>query len=117
MGNALAGAINPSQVVLGNSYIPSAAYAFGTFSNGPVWASDGASALGVPLLPSVAGGTNFAFGGATTGGPGPSPNLILQAGQYLGSTGGVASPNALYVVEGGPVHSCRLRTRTTASFR
>ena len=43
MGNALAGAINPSQVVLGNSYIPSAAYAFGTFSNGPVWASDGAS--------------------------------------------------------------------------
>jgi outer membrane lipase/esterase len=102
-GNAaLAGAINPSQVVLGNSYIPSAAYASGTFSNGPVWASDVASALGVPLLPSIIpGGTNFAFGGATTGGPGPSPNLILQAGQYLSSTGGLASPNALYVVEGG----------------
>jgi hypothetical protein len=65
---------------LGNSYIPNAAYSSGTFSNGPVWASYAASALGVPLLPSaVAGGTNFAFGGATTGGPGPSPNLLVQA--------------------------------------
>jgi outer membrane lipase/esterase len=101
-GNAaLAGAINPSQIVLGNSYIPGAAYASGTFSNGPVWASYAATALGVPLLPSAVGGTNFAFGGATSGGPGPSPNLLLQTGQYLGSTGGVASPNALYVVEGG----------------
>jgi outer membrane lipase/esterase len=101
-GNAAAANfINPSQVVLGNSYIPNAAYASGTFSNGPVWASYAASALGVPLLPSVAGGTNFAFGGATTGGPGPSPNLLVQANQYLGVTGNVASPNALYVIEGG----------------
>jgi outer membrane lipase/esterase len=104
-GNAaLAGAINPSQVVSGNSYIPNAAYGSGTFSNGLVWASYAASALGVPLTPSGplgTGGTNFAFGGATTGGPGPSPNLIVQASQYLGTTGNVASPNALYVIEGG----------------
>ena len=93
------------QTITGNTYVPSHPYttptSSGTFSNGPVWASDVASALGVPLLPSTSGGTNFAFGGATTGGPGPSPNLILQAGQYLSSTGGLASPNALYVVEGG----------------
>jgi outer membrane lipase/esterase len=101
-GNAAdAGFVNPSQVVTGNTYIPNAAYAPLTFSNGPVWASDVASALGVTLQPSLAGGTNFAFGGATTGGPGPIPNLLVQANQYLGSTGNVASPNALYVVEGG----------------
>jgi outer membrane lipase/esterase len=96
-----------SQTITGNTYIPNRPYAFptfsGTFSNGPVWASDAASQLGVPLTPSGplgTGGTNFAFGGATTGGPGPSPNLIVQASQYLAITGG-ASPNALYVVEGG----------------
>jgi outer membrane lipase/esterase len=91
-----------TQVITGNTYIPGHPYAPGTtFSNGPVWASDAASAIGVPLLPSVAGGTNFAFGGATTGGPGPIPNLLLQANQYLGLTHNVASPNALYVIEGG----------------
>src|SRR5437773_1349091 len=58
-----------AQVITGNTYIPGNPYAPGTtFSNGPVWASDVASALNVPLVPSVAGGTNFAFGGATTGG-------------------------------------------------
>ncbi len=91
-----------TQVITGNTYIPGHPYAPGTtFSNGPVWASDAASALGVTLQPSVAGGTDFAFGGATTGGPGPIPNLLLQANQYLGLTGNVASPNALYVIEGG----------------
>ena len=93
------------QLITGNAYVPGHPYAPGTtFSNGPVWASDAASSLGVPLLPSLTpgtGGTNFAFGGATTGGPGPIPSLIQQASIYLGSTGGAASPNALYVVEGG----------------
>src|ERR1700730_15373057 len=59
-GNAAdAGFVNPSQVITGNTYIPNAAYAPLTFSNGPVWASDVASALGVTLQPSLAGGTNF----------------------------------------------------------
>jgi outer membrane lipase/esterase len=71
-----------------------------------VWASDVASSLGVTLQPSLQGGTNFAFGGATTGTPGQGPggfpySLIVQANQYLGATGNVASPNALYVIEGG----------------
>jgi len=93
------------QNINNNTYIPSAPYltatSIGTFSNGPVWASDAASALGVKLTPALAGGTNFAFGGATTGGPGPIPNLLTQAGLYLTSTGGKASSSALYVVEGG----------------
>jgi len=90
----------PGQVITGNTYIPSHPYASGTFSNGSVWASDVAAALGVPLQPSLAGGTNFAVGGATTGGPSPT-SLLAQASQYLTLTGGVASPTALYVVEGG----------------
>jgi len=90
----------PGQVITGNTYIPSQPYASGTFSNGPVWASDVAAVLGVPLQPSFAGGTNFAVGGATTGGSSPT-SLLAQANQYLTLTGGVASSTGLYVVEGG----------------
>jgi outer membrane lipase/esterase len=104
--NAAAGLFDPNQVITGNTYVPTNTYAPMTYSNGPVWASDAASQLGVPLQPSLAGGTNFAFGGATTGTPGPGPggfpfSLLVQAGQYLTATHNVASPNALYVVEGG----------------
>jgi outer membrane lipase/esterase len=104
--NALVGLFDPNQVITGNTYVPINTYAPMTYSNGPVWASDAALALGVPLLPAFAGGTNFAFGGATTGTPGPGPfgfpfSLITQASQYLTATGNVASPSALYVVAGG----------------
>jgi len=73
------------------------------YSNGPVWATDVAAGLGLPLTPSLAGGTDFAFGGATTG-PNPSGfpfSLLTQANQYLTATGHTASPTALYVVAGG----------------
>jgi outer membrane lipase/esterase len=101
--NALAIGTDPGQVITGNTYVPTFPYASGVYSNGPVWASDAASALGVPLLPSLAGGTNYAFGGATTGPAvtGFPYSLLTQASQYLGSTGNHASPNALYVIEGG----------------
>jgi outer membrane lipase/esterase len=102
---ALPGVGSQVQTITGNSYIPGAPYltatSSGTFSNGPTWASDAASALGLPLKPSLLGGTNFAFGGATTGGPGPIPNLLVQANQYLTATGNKASSSALYVVAGG----------------
>lgn len=105
--NFLAGLYDPTQVITGNTYVPSFTYApNGTYSNGPVWANYFASILGVPLLPSLAGGSNFAFGGATTGTPGAGAggfpySLRVQAGQYLGATGNVASPDALYVIAGG----------------
>ena len=93
-----------SQTITGNTYIPTYPYAPGTtYSNGPVWASYAASALGVSAAPSLAGGTNYAFGGATTG-PDPSSfpySLLTQANQYLASTGGTAASSALYVVAGG----------------
>ena len=105
--NAIAGLYDPAQVVTGNTYVPSSTYAPAmTYTNGLVWASYFASALGLPLQPSLAGGTDFAFGGATTGtagsGPGGFPySLLTQTTQYLTATGNVASPNALYVVAGG----------------
>jgi len=98
--------LDPGQTITGNTYIPSAMYAPHTYSNGPVWASDFAAMIGLPLAPSLAGGTDFAFGGATTGTPGGGPlgfpfSLIVQAGQYLAATGNHASPNGLYVIAGG----------------
>ncbi|MES2193073.1 MAG: SGNH/GDSL hydrolase family protein [Pseudomonadota bacterium] len=97
---------NSGGPVTGNTYIPSSPYASGVYSNGPVWASGVASALGVTNSPSQSGGTNYAYGGATTGTPGQGQggfpfSLVAQANQYLASTGNVASPNALYVIEGG----------------
>lgn len=108
--NAIAGLYDPAQVVTGNSYIPSSTYAsaapFPTYSNGPVWANYYASMIGVSLVPSLAGGGDYAFGGATTGTPGPGPggfpySLRTQTDMYLAHTGGVASADALYVVAGG----------------
>ena len=97
---------NPGQTITGNTYIPSSTYASHTYSNGPVWASDFAAMIGLPLGPSLAGGTDFAFGGATTGtagsGPGGFPfSLLVQTGQYLTATSNHASPNGLYVIAGG----------------
>ena len=100
----MAGASDPFQHVIDNTYVPSYTYASGTYSNGLVWASDAALALGLPLAPSLSlGGTNYAFGGATTGNniPNIPPSLVTQAAQYLASTSNHASANALYVVAGG----------------
>jgi phospholipase/lecithinase/hemolysin len=82
---------------------------FDRYTNGFVWAELVANALGVPTagLPSNSGfGTNFAFGGATTGPLDTFPpqfpaSLQTQVATYLGATGNTADPNALYVVAGG----------------
>jgi len=101
--NFAAGLFNPGQVVTGNSYIPSFTYGSHVYSNGPVWATDFAVKIGVPLTASATGGTDYAYGGATTG-PNPSAfpfSLLTQTSAYLSSTGNVASADALYVVAGG----------------
>ena len=102
-GNAAAaGFIDSTQVISGNTYIPKAAYASTTFSNGPVWASDAAApARHFVVQPALTSGRNSyrAFSGATTGGTGASPSLLDQASLYLAHN--AASANALYVIEGG----------------
>jgi phospholipase/lecithinase/hemolysin len=96
---------DPGQVITGNAYIPSRPYASGQFTNGNVWARSFAGALGLPGggVASLAGGSDFAFGGALTAtdGAGLTPSVLAQANQFLGAVGGVAPGGALYVVEGG----------------
>jgi len=81
-----------------NGAIPAPPYVGGHFSNGPTWVEDLAQNLGLGTLrPSLAGGTDFAFGGAVTGNavPGPIPpvpNITQQVGLFLSATGGVAPP-------------------------
>ncbi|HLI18397.1 MAG TPA: autotransporter domain-containing protein [Rhodanobacteraceae bacterium] len=62
--------------------------------------------FGVPMTPSLAGGTDFAFGGAglvnnSPGTPSTIPLLPAQLGTYLQGTGGKADPNTLYGIWGG----------------
>ncbi|MBN9561266.1 MAG: SGNH/GDSL hydrolase family protein [Alphaproteobacteria bacterium] len=54
-------------IASGGAVPKSPPYAPGRFSNGPIWIDDVAARVGVPLTPALAGGTDFAFGGATTG--------------------------------------------------
>jgi len=82
---------------------PASPYVNGQFSNGPVWAQILSSSLGLGALhPSLAGGTDFAFGGATTGNPSTAsaivPTLTEQIGMFLASVGGNAPSSAPYAV-------------------
>lgn len=75
-----------------------------------IWPELMAGRLGTQATPAVAGGTNYAVGGArVTSLPGipptpptdGAPPITTQITSYLASTGGVASPSALYSVWGG----------------
>jgi outer membrane lipase/esterase len=99
--NALVIGTNPDQVVTGNSYVPTFPYASGTYSNGPVWATSFAASLGLSAIPSLAGGSNYAFGGAQTRGDDAFPlSLRSQVSSYLGTEPSGAG-DTLYVIAGG----------------
>ncbi|WP_310387672.1 SGNH/GDSL hydrolase family protein [Roseateles sp.] len=98
--NKLSGLFNSAQTVAGNTYIPVATYASGVYSNGPTWATQFSAALGLSAGPSLAGGSNYAFGGAVTSGPGFPYSLTAQVDQFL-SAHPSAPSDALYVIEGG----------------
>jgi outer membrane lipase/esterase len=77
-----------------------------TTNNDPVAAQLIAAAYGFNQQHSLAGGTNYAFGGSCAQAAGPCvapafPRLNQQIAQYLGTTGGVADPGALYTVWSG----------------
>ena len=81
-------------------------YYQGRFSNGPIWVEHVASALGLPMLPSLAGGTDYAVGGAEVTSAvstvqGTIPSVPEQVEEYLQAHGGKADPKALYILEGG----------------
>ncbi len=64
-----------------------------------------AGAFGLPADPSLAGGTDFAWGGACVSSTGPClnavPTLGTQIGQYLTANGGHADSQSLYSYWGG----------------
>ncbi len=81
-------------------------YFHGRFSNGPLWVEHLAGSYGLPMLPSLAGGTDYAFGGAWATMPivtaaGTIPDVPQQVALYLSQHDGKADPKALYVLEGG----------------
>jgi phospholipase/lecithinase/hemolysin len=78
---------------------PASPYVGGQFSNGPVWVQDLAGRLGLPALtPSLNGGNDYAFGGATTGSAPTNnpkvPDLEQQVATFL--AGPPAPSDALY---------------------
>ena len=91
------------------SVVPPGAGKF-TTNPGPIWSENVAAMFRRTAIPAVAGGTNYAVGGARiTGLPGippapPTDNatpIAIQISTYLAATGGRADPNALYSVWGG----------------
>jgi phospholipase/lecithinase/hemolysin len=93
--------IGNAAIASGGTVPKSPPYAPGRFSNGPIWIDDVAVKLGLPITPALAGGTDFAFGGATTGttavhtaGPGDLPSQIATF-QTLVPT---PAQNALYTL-------------------
>src|SRR5271154_2089762 len=90
----------------GGTY-PPPPYYNGRFSNGPLWVEHIASAWGLPMTPSLKGGTDYAWGGAFVtadqplGGGHFIPSVPHQVQAYLLAHGGKADPNALYILEGG----------------
>jgi phospholipase/lecithinase/hemolysin len=86
----------------GNTIPASSAYDNGRFSNGPLWSERLAASLGASASPSLSGGTNYAWAGATVQDYGRlQPEIPQELGMYFAQTGGVASSSALYVILGG----------------
>jgi phospholipase/lecithinase/hemolysin len=85
---------------------PGPYYFNGRYSNGPNFTEALAQGLGLgPVVPSVLGGSDYAYGGALATGTPPPTSLVVQdvddqVGQYLAAHP-VASPSALYVVYAG----------------
>ena len=73
-----------------------------TTNPGTTTAENVATGLGFTLAPSLAGGTDYAFGGAgLVNNVAAVPTLPQQLQMYLGANGGKADSNALYQVWGG----------------
>lgn len=83
---------------------PPPPYYNGRFSDGPVWTERVAAGLGLAADSKawMQGGRNYAWGGALSGvdgHAGAGTGLLSQVfGQWKPTTGGVADPNALFVV-------------------
>jgi phospholipase/lecithinase/hemolysin len=103
-GDSLSDAGNVSLGTLGTVPVGDI-YSGGRFTNGNVWVQDLAQNLGLPApKPSLAGGTDYAYGGAETGATATHAanptDLPSQLGQFVASVPH-PSPTALYTVWAG----------------
>ena len=91
-----------SPAILGFSAPPSPPYYMGRFTNGPTWLDVLADKLGVERpMPSLSGGTNYAWGGATTGSIDNTSGVVDmddQVATYLSER--TPSGNELFVISG-----------------
>jgi phospholipase/lecithinase/hemolysin len=85
---------------VGNLHAP-VPYYQGRWSNGPLWVEHIAGFLGVPLTPSSAGGSDYAWDGAAVTQSNYSPSIPQQVEEYLSTRDGKADPDALFILEGG----------------
>jgi len=69
-----------------------------TTNPGTVAVENIAKHFNLTLTPSLAGGTDYAFGGARAAIANPVPATSTQVQQYLTANGGKANPNALYTM-------------------
>ena len=87
----------------GDAAFPCPPHWRGRRCDGPVWVEQLAERLGLPpLVHSLAGGTNFAFGGARSGSglsPKGMPNLLEQVAGFLGEA--PPDPESLVVLRAG----------------
>lgn len=103
----LYGGTVPPVVISDNQHYSKLTSTAGTYSNGKVWTQYLAETLGVGLAPSMAGGGNYAYGGAQTGQNGDETpdgfpySMTTQMGWYVNNPTTVIDPNGLYVVAGG----------------
>jgi phospholipase/lecithinase/hemolysin len=82
--------------------VPNPPYTQGRFTNGYNIADFLNQEIeGTNATPSLIGGDNYAWGGARARADGDVPGLASQVGSYLTDTGGVADPNALYMLNIG----------------
>jgi phospholipase/lecithinase/hemolysin len=111
-GNAFAlthATSTPPYATLDMFLVPSASYAKGGqhFSNGATWIEQLAQPLGLTSSAHAAfqsanpHATNFAIGASRALGNGAVPTFGLQVAAFLARTNGVASPDAIHVVEMG----------------
>lgn len=98
--NAILFGTDPDQVITGNSYSATLPYASGTYSNGAVWGTYLGQKLGLKADPSLAGGSNYAFGGARTRG-GTTPSVLDQVNAYLSGDVSEAADTLFIIAAGG----------------
>ena len=105
LGASLSDTGNASTLTAG--VLPGNAYYQGRWSNGPLWIDSLGNELGLPVRPSLRGGSNYAFGGAKTCSmPGSATSPTDMCGQlisYLAAVGNKADANALYVIDAASV--------------